>query len=74
MKKGQEFLGYVESVNFPNKGIVWVEESEGEKEGQRDKEFAGEIKSRTKVFCRDRQLNSDLKRMVPGKRRGRSLK
>lgn len=43
MKKGQEFLGYVESVNFPNKGIVWVEESEGEKEGQRDKEFAGEI-------------------------------
>ena len=49
MKKGQEFLGYVESVNFPNKGIVWVEESEGEKEGQRDKEFAGEIKSRTKV-------------------------
>lgn len=37
MKKGQEFTGYVEHVNFPNKGIVWIEEQREKKEGSREK-------------------------------------
>lgn len=77
MKKGQEFLGYVESVNFPNKGIVWVEESEGEKEGQRDKEFAGEIKSRTKVCVKGvlpgQTVKFRLKKNGSGKKEGTLL-
>ncbi|MDE7212261.1 MAG: hypothetical protein K2O03_12585, partial [Lachnospiraceae bacterium] len=32
MKKGQELIGYVDHVNFPNKGIVWVEEEDKNKE------------------------------------------
>lgn len=34
MKKGQELIGYVDHVNFPNKGILWVEDNgNGKDEG-----------------------------------------
>lgn len=26
MKKGQDYIGYIDHVNFPNKGIMWYEE------------------------------------------------
>lgn len=31
MKKGSEYIGYVDHVNFPNKGTVWVKEEDGTK-------------------------------------------
>lgn len=30
MKKGQEYIGVVDHVNFPNKGIVYIEEENGQ--------------------------------------------
>lgn len=36
MKKGQEYIGVVDHVNFPNKGIVWIEE-ESNQENKRYK-------------------------------------
>lgn len=39
MKKGQELIGYVDHVNFPNKGILWVEDCGNGTTGENEAAF-----------------------------------
>lgn len=50
MKKGQELTGYVEYVNFPNKGIVQVTEQDGESSGQSRVSVKGVLPGQTVRF------------------------
>ncbi|MDE7325394.1 MAG: 23S rRNA (uracil(1939)-C(5))-methyltransferase RlmD [Lachnospiraceae bacterium] len=82
MKKGQELIGVVEYVNFPNKGMVFVKESDGEAgmsklSGEEKEEADKEPKNCTQVCVKGvlpgQTVKFRLKKNSSGKKEGTLL-
>ncbi len=69
MKKGQELIGYVDHVNFPNKGIVWVEAEDKnmEDEDRNEKDEDGNKNDNRKdVHSSSSRVKVCVKGVLPG--------
>lgn len=78
MKKGQEYIGVVDRVNFPNKGIVRIEGFQEEDQKEEDKEEDKPSLPPVKIVVKDvlpgQMIKFRLTKNASGRKEGRLLK